>query len=182
MEIKSAASLFTGASTRTAMIEKKTAKSVTELLGGVLEPVLARRTGMRIDLMRAWPELAGGEFAKTTRPEKIEWPRRRHEDDPFEPATLLVACEPSAALFFQHEQSGVVERVNLFFGFYAVKRIRIVQKPVLKSHDAPALTARSDLSLEEEARLSDMLSEIEDPDLKKVLKKLGSGVLKRSGK
>ena len=164
------------------MGNRRNAKSVTEVLSGLLEPVLARRTGMRLDLVRAWPELAGAEFAKTTRPEKIEWPRRRHEDDPFEPATLRVACEPSAALFFQHEQSAVIDRVNLFFGFQAVKRIKIIQKPV--GQDAGPVTSEPEgaLSIEDEARLSQMLSEIDDPDLKETLQKLGSGVLKKGAK
>ena len=160
----------------------KNAKSVTELLGKVLEPVLARRTGMRLDLVRAWSELAGHEFAKTTRPEKIEWPRRRNEDDPFEPATLIVACEPAAALFFQHEQSMVIDRVNLFFGFQAIKRIKIMQKPVLPIDGAGPVQPESKLARHDEAKLSQLIADIDDPELKETLKKLGSGVLKRSGK
>ncbi len=107
-----------------------TAASLSQVLGNVLEPVVARRTGMRLELLASWKELVGQEFANTTRPEKIDWPRRAHEDDPFEPATLRVACEPSVALFFQHDLASVTERVNQFFGFEAIKRIRIVQKPV----------------------------------------------------
>ena len=109
---------------------RETGQSVADLLGKVLEPVLARRTGMRLDLMRAGPELAGPEFCDLSRPEKINWPRQVHEDDAFRPATLVVACEASAALFLQHSQKEILDRVNLFFGFDAISRIQIVQKPV----------------------------------------------------
>ncbi|MCB1418612.1 MAG: DUF721 domain-containing protein, partial [Notoacmeibacter sp.] len=66
----------------------------------------------------------------TSRPERIVWPRRASDDDPFEPATLVVACEGFAALALQHETNEVIARVNAFLGFAAIGRVKIVQKPV----------------------------------------------------
>ena len=151
-------------------------RSVSEVLGRVLEPVIARRTGMTLDLYRAWPEICGEEFGRTTRPQKIDWPRRAHEDDPFKPATLVVACEPSAALFFQHEQPVILERVNRFFGFEAVERMRIVQKPVLEQQ-SHALKNKPGLSPQEELRLQELLGEVVDRNLREKLEKLGRGVI-----
>jgi len=151
-------------------------RSVSEILGKVLEPVIARRTGMTLDLYRAWPEICGEEFGRATRPQKIDWPRRAHEDDPFKPATLVVACEPSVALFFQHEQALVLERTNQFFGFEAVDRIRIVQKPVLEQQ-MPENASDQKLSRVEEQKLQELLGEVEDPNLREKLEKLGRGVI-----
>lgn len=153
-------------------------RAVSEIVGKVLEPVLARRTGMTLDLMRAWPELVGDEFRDTTRPEKIDWPRRAHEDDPFKPATLVVACENQAALFFQHEQAPLMERINVFFGFEAIGRIRILQKAVMtEKKSEPAMTPK--VSQADATRLASILDEIDDPDLKETLQKLGQGVFSR---
>ncbi len=159
---------------------KSTVKSIAELVGSILEPVLARRAGMTLDLLRVWPEIAGQEFRETTRPEKIDWPRRIHEDDPFKPATLVIACEPSSALFLQHEQTSILERINTFLGFRAIDRIKILQKPVrtVPAKPATAGIAKS-LSVEQEARLDAMLEAIDDPELKGALKKLGRGVLSK---
>jgi len=153
-------------------------RSVADIISGVMEPVMARRTGMTLDLIKAWPTLVSEEFAKTTRPEKIDWPRRIHEDDPFEPATLVVACESASALFFQHELGPILERVNMFFGFQAIKRIRIVQKPVLQSPKETKKTAKT-LSLEEQIKLQMLIENIDDPELRKTLEKLGAGILSR---
>ncbi len=156
---------------------KKTgSRSVSEILGKVLEPVIARRTGMTLDLYRIWPEICGPEFAQTTRPQKIVWPRRAHEEDPFQPATLVVACEPSAALFFQHEHAAILERTNRFFGFDAVKAVRIVQKPVsdLSLSEKPNGLA---LTHQEEAKLQELIGDVEDPELRERLEKLGRGVI-----
>ncbi len=75
---------------------------VSDLAGGILDPMLRRRTGMSLALVQSWEEIAGSRLAARSRPEKIQWPRRLHEDDPFEPATLVVACEGVAALHLQH--------------------------------------------------------------------------------
>lgn len=159
--------------------KRQRARSVTEILGEVLEPVLARKTGMKLDLVRSWSELAGADYAKTTRPEKIDWPRRRNEDDPFEPGVLIVACEPSVALFFQHEQPQIIERVNLFFGFEAIKRLKILQRPVLQLGDVTSDKTEKALSSKDQSKLNDILGEIEDPEIREKLAKLGSGIYRR---
>ena len=158
---------------------KQRARSVTEILGEVLEPVLARKTGMKLDLVQSWGELAGVDYATTTRPEKIDWPRQRQEDDPFEPGVLVVACEPSVALFFQHEQPQIIERVNLFFGFEAIKRLKILQKPVLQTGDMNTVKPNETLSPKDQSKLSDILGQIEDPEIRAKLAKLGSGIYRR---
>ncbi len=156
-------------------------RSVSEIVGKVLEPVLARRTGMTLDLIKAWPELVGQEFRETTRPEKINWPRRAHEDDPYMPAVLIVACESSAALFFQHEQAAILERVNVFFGFEAINRLTIVQKNVVKA-SAVHEKSNSTISRDDETRLATLLDEVDDPNLKNTLARLGRGVISRQTK
>lgn len=156
-------------------------RSVSEIVGKVLEPVIARRAGMTLDLINAWPEIVGEEFRETTRPEKINWPRRAHEDDPFKPAVLVVACENSAALFFQHEQPAILERINVFFGFEAVDRITIVQKTVV-TIDKKKPKAKTTVTNVDEKRLAAILDEIDDPVLKETLTKLGRGVLSKKPK
>lgn len=156
-------------------------RSVAEIVGKVLEPVIARRAGMTLDLINAWPEIVGEEFRETTRPEKINWPRRAHEDDPFKPAVLIVACENSAALFFQHEQPAILERINVFFGFEAIDRITIVQKAVLNSEKKEKISAKPVTDMDEK-RLATILDEIDDPVLKETLTKLGRGVLSKHAK
>ena len=65
---------------------------VSDLATGILEPVLRKRAGISIGLVQSWEEIVGPRLAGTSRPEKIQWPRRMREDDPFEPAVLVVAC------------------------------------------------------------------------------------------
>jgi hypothetical protein len=151
------------------------ATPVAELAGKVLAPVIARRAGMTIDLLAAWPDIAGPPHGDYTRPEKIVWPRKASDDDPFQPGTLVVACDGARAVLFQHELDQCLERVNTFFGFSAIARIRIVQKPV-----RPATPSRRrrlpELEPEARTRLDRIVGKIEDEELRKRLEKLGRGV------
>ena len=105
-------------------------RQVGELVSRVLDPVLEKRAGISASLLQSWDEVVGAKLAGATRPHKVQWPRRASEDDPFEPATLTIAADPSVAFILQHETSEVIARVNAFLGFAAIARIRIVQKPV----------------------------------------------------
>ena len=80
------------------------------------------------------------------------------------------------ALFFQHEQAVLIERINLFFGFAAIKRVRILQKPVADIPKPPKGKA-AELSDEETRRLNKLLAGIADPELREKMEKLGRGII-----
>jgi hypothetical protein len=154
----------------------RNAVAVSDLATAILDPVLRRRAGISIGLVQSWEDIVGPRLARNSRPEKIQWPRRMHDDDPFEPAVLVIACEGAAALHLQHETGEVIARVNAFLGFSAIGRIRIVQKPVRWSQKE-ARPAPRPLSPDERARLADTVDKIEDADLRSSLERLGASVI-----
>ena len=148
---------------------------VSDLAIDVLDPVLRMRAGMTIGLVQSWEEIVGPRLAAVTRPEKIAWPRRLHEDDPFEPATLVIACEGSAAFRLQHETGEIVARVNAFLGFAAVGRVKIVQKRVMaETRRRPALRQ---LTGAETKRIDSLVAGIEDDGLRESLARLGRSMM-----
>jgi hypothetical protein len=154
------------------------AVAVGDLATGILDPLLRRRAGMSISLVQCWDEIVGSRLSAMSRPEKIAWPRRAHEDDPFEPATLVIACEGAAAMRIQHETGAIVERVNAYLGFAAIGRIRIVQKPVA-ARQTPARPAARALDEEEAGRIDRLVAGIEDEELRASLASLGRAVIAR---
>lgn len=144
---------------------------VGDVATGILDPVLRRKAGMSTALVHSWEEIAGPRLAASTRPEKIAWPRRAGEDDPYEPATLVIACEGASALHLQHETGEVIARVNAFLGFAAIARIRIVQKPVAGT--AKPRRQLRQLSEIERSRISRTVAGVEDDDLRQSLERLG---------
>ncbi|SJM29648.1 DUF721 domain-containing protein [Mesorhizobium delmotii] len=149
---------------------------VSDLATQILDPVLRKRAGMSIGLVQSWEEIAGPRLASRSRPEKIQWPRRMHEDDPFEPAVLVIASEGMAALHLQHETGEIINRVNAFLGFNAIGRIRIVQKPVTADKGRPKPSFRP-LTAAEKVKLSGTVGMIEDDGLRASLERLGATIL-----
>lgn len=150
--------------------------AVSDLATGILDPMLRRRAGMSIGLVQSWEEIVGPRLAKLSRPERIQWPRRLNEDDPFQPATLVIACEGAAALHVQHQADEIIGRANTFLGFPAIGRVRIVQKPPLPARK-PRAPAPRPLSEAEKQRLAGKTANIEDEGLKASLQRLGASVL-----
>jgi hypothetical protein len=149
---------------------------VGDLATSILDPVMRKRAGMSTALLQCWDEIAGERLATNTRPERIAWPRRAHEDDPFEPATLIIACEGAAALRLQHQTAEIISRANAFLGFAAIGRIKIVQKKVTlaTSREKPSLRALTDT---ERARVASSVGPITDDALRASLERLGRSVL-----
>lgn len=154
----------------------RNAVAVSDLATEILDPVLRRRAGISIGLVQSWEEIVGPRLAKSSRPEKIQWPRRMGDDDPFEPAVLVVACEGAAALHLQHETGEIIGRVNAFLGFSAIGRVRIVQKPVTPTSSGPKPVPRA-LSQDERTRLSTTVGKIEDDGLRAALERLGATIV-----
>lgn len=152
------------------------AVAVSDLASAILDPVLRKRAGISIELVQSWEEIAGPRLAERSRPEKIQWPRRMHEDVPFEPAVLVVACEGTAALYLQHETGEIIARVNAFLGFSAIGRIRIVQKPMTDKTPKPRPRLRA-LSQDEKTKLAGTVRKIDNEGLRASLERLGATIL-----
>ena len=171
---------------KTRPVQKTSAKGVGDIARAGLAPVVEKRVGLQTNLKMAWTDIVGLEMAQYIAPLKLDWPRRYGDDDPFMPATLIVACDPHRALFFQHETAALLERINLFLGFHAVSRITIKQEmpsdnEVLgetKQDKVPKLGAP--LSDEEHRRIDAQIGDIENEKLRAALLKLGESVKRKN--
>lgn len=153
-------------------------RPVADLVPDLMKPAARKRGFASVDLVAYWADIVGPAYADCTRPERLTWPRKIADggEEAYEPATLTVAVEGSRALLFQHEAADVARRINAVFGFQAVGRIRIVQKPITKIEVERAPILRP-LSRGEADRLSESLAGIEDEGLRAALERLGRGVL-----
>lgn len=154
-------------------------KPLGDLVSRLVDPIVARKAGMTAGLLASWPEIAGQRLHEGSRPEKLIWPTRRGEDEPFEGATLIVACEGAFALRLQHETRELMARVNAFFGYPAVVKLKIVQRSVrIERPDRKIRTLP--LSAEKRREVADVTSRIESPRLRSALERYGETVLGRN--
>lgn len=153
-------------------------RPIGDLVSSLVEPVVARKAGMSLDLIGAWPEIVGPRLEEGCRPEKLVWPKG-YGDEPSEPATLVIACEGAFALRLQHEVQTILSRVNDYFGYRAVSKVKIVQRAVRISRPnrkpivAPLTEGNRETIREATAR-------IENDKLRAALERLGESVIGRN--
>lgn len=74
------------------------------------------------DLLSRWPEAAGEAFAGVCRPVRVSYGRSRGLG-----ATLLVETEGAHAIEVEMQAPLLIERVNAFYGYRAISRLKVTQ-------------------------------------------------------
>ncbi|MDY8109433.1 DciA family protein [Fulvimarina sp. 2208YS6-2-32] len=159
-------------------VRRPPVRSLSDIAARLVDPVLQKKAGMTAELAVAWPQIAGPRLAGQTRPLEFRWPPKRSEDDPFQPATLVVGAEPMAALRLQHQTSELIARINRLYGFPAIAKIKITQMPIMEPqrNNKPPLRA---LTAADRRKVEEMVGHIEDETLKASLKGLAEAMLSR---
>ncbi|WP_119306755.1 DUF721 domain-containing protein [Cohaesibacter haloalkalitolerans] len=158
--------------------QRKSAVQLRDVIGSSLTPLCRKQGFASSDILRFWGEIVGPQFAECTEPERIRWPRR-DESEGFRPGTLVLHCEGAQSVFLQHEQATIIQRVNAYFGYPAIDRIQILQRPV---HAKPS--RRPDplraLTVSEADALEHQIEGVKDDKMAAALRRLGHAVLARN--
>lgn len=146
-----------------------------------MTPVCRKRGFASVDIVASWADIVGERYGTRVQPERLVWPRRPDLSDPEnppEPATLVVHTDGATALLLTHEIPQVLERINTFYGWAAVGRIKVLQRPVTVRRREHRRSLRA-LTTSEEKRLEEKLEGVENDRLREALKKLGAQVIAR---
>jgi hypothetical protein len=119
-------------------------------------------------LVTDWPAIVGEEMAGYTQPMKLSFPRGERAD-----ATLTIDVVPARAIELQHALPQLIERVNAVFGYCAVARVKMVQRP--PTRPLRLLNLRPLTPIEENDLLA-LTSVVADGDLRTALEDLGRAV------
>jgi len=149
---------------------------LAEQTSRLVEPILRKKTGLTLELFNHWPEIVGANLAEISLPLKIIWPRQRGQNAPLKPATLVIACEGFACLKIQHDSVQIIQRLNATFGFFAIEKIKIEQRQIVKP--VPVSFERS-LTVRERAWLEQETSQIGNATLRAGLARLGAAIITR---
>lgn len=146
--------------------------------GLVSRPILGKRGLAEGDLLANWETIVGDAVARQTMPEHLRFPRgARHNGE----LLVRVASGP-VALHLEHSRLLILDRINRYFGYQAVARIKIIQAPLPVPLRPSRVPPSRPLSVREEADLTCILDGISDPQLKATLERLGRGIMGKSRK
>jgi hypothetical protein len=141
------------------------ARSIAELTPQVGRTAFRRFGFVQSSVVTRWPEIVGPHHAKVCAPEAIRFAPGEKRD-----GILQLVVLPAHAPLIQHVIPEIMERVNRFFGYKAVARVKLRQGPV---NPPAAQAAAGPPSLKPiPIELGDSLRDIGDPELRAVLESL----------
>ena len=155
-------------------------KPLADLVGRVIDPVLATQGFGQSEIVLRWREIAGERLAAVSEPLRLQWPSRGRNPSPDsspQPATLIVRTEGGFAVELQHLAPLIVDRINARLGWRCVGRLTFRQGPLR----APTGLLRRPLTIDPEARVraAEAAAPVADEKLRGALERLGSRVLSR---
>jgi hypothetical protein len=158
-------------------------RPLADLVGPIIDPVLAKRGFGQSDVILYWEEIVGERLAAMSQPLKLQWPPRPRGGGSggSAPASLVVRVESGFALELQHLAGAVVARVNAHLGWRCVDRLVLKQGPLEPRRPARRPLAPPDPAILKAAEAA--VGQIDDEALRAALTRLGASVLSqpRSG-
>jgi hypothetical protein len=141
------------------------ARAIADLMPEIGRTAFRRFGFVQSSVVSRWPEIVGERHARACAPESIRFPPGEKRD-----GILQLVVAPAFAPIIQHVVPEIVERVNRFFGYPAVARVKLRQGAL---QPRPAQTPREPPSLRPiPIELGDSLRDIGDPELRTVLESL----------
>jgi hypothetical protein len=141
-------------------------RRLPDLLSSLLDPAARRRGLAEAKLLTEWPTIVGPGLAGRCQPIRLGKSMDR------EGGVLVLHVAGTAALELQHSEVQVLERINGFFGYPAVSRLRLIQAPP-GNRPRPTPPANRSRSVADETEVAEAVREIRDAGLRTALQSLG---------
>ena len=151
-------------------------RNVAPLVGNLIRPLVRKRGFFQTEIILHWAEIVGRDLEKFTMPVKYIQPRGENAGG----GTLVIRVSGPVAIELQHRMPQIIDRVNTYFGYRAVERIKMMQGDISR----PERTVHTPTSVPEGniARASEInIAKIEDPHLREVLTRLGRHIAGATG-
>jgi hypothetical protein len=142
------------------------ARAISELMPQIGRTAFRKFGFVQSSVVTRWPEIVGPRHARVCAPESIRFPPGEKAD-----GILQLVVVPAHAPIIQHVIPEIIERVNRFFGYAAVAKVKIRQgevKPPQTTEKSAAPPSLKPVPME----LGESLRDIGDPELRQVLESL----------
>jgi hypothetical protein len=159
--------------------KKRITRSLAELVPGAMGEALAAQGFAGGEILLRWNDIAGPELGARSEPVKLAWPRGQKGEGQKggrnrEPATLHIQVESAFALELQMQTAVIIERINRYFGWRCVGALKLKQGPAGRREASPV--PKPPLAPEQELRIAELISGVEDERLVDALRRLGRAV------
>lgn len=146
------------------------ARAIGDLMPEIGRTAFRRYGFVQSSVVTRWPEIVGPTHARVCAPEAIRFPPGEKSE-----GILQLVVKPAHAPLISQVIPEIIERVNRFFGYQAVARVKLRQGEVKAPHgsDSDSQQPKPPPSLKPiPMELGDSLRDIGDPELRTVLESL----------
>ena len=134
--------------------------------------ILKKRGFFEIELLKSWKEIAGDEYYKLSKPNKIKKSKVSLRD----PATLELKADPIIAFAIEHDQTKLISKINSFFGYKAICKIDIIQERMEVNNNTSNNNNNLDKKVKIDSRKFNQLSKY--PNLQNSFEKIAQKIKK----
>jgi hypothetical protein len=146
------------------------ARAVSDLMPEIGRAAFRRFGFVQSSVVSRWDEIVGARYAAVSAPESIRFPMGKKAD-----GTLELVVEGAHATMMQHVIPEIIARVNRFFGYSAVAKVKMRQGTVSKPANIRTASAAPMLK-PVPMELGESLRNIADPELFAVLESLAQSL------
>jgi hypothetical protein len=145
-------------------------RRLPELLGRLLDPAARRRGLAEARVLTDWPLVIGPQLAARCQPVRLAGARDGTG------GVLTIHVGGASALELQHSAPQLIERINDFFGYPAVARLRLIQAPPARPVKRRGPRPMRPLAADELSALAALVEPVRPPVLQAALAGLGRTV------
>lgn len=146
------------------------AKAIADLMPEIGRTAFKKFGFVQSSIVTRWPEIAGERYAAISLPESIRFPAGKKAD-----GTLNLVVNGAHAVLMQHVTPEIITRVNRFFGYAAIAKVKFRHGVVTPPKPLPIQRPPRPLKPVPLA-LGDGLRDIGDQELLAVLQSLASDI------
>ena len=150
---------------------------LSQSVGDVATKLLGKHGFIEVDILQHWTTIVGDELGQYCIPQKIDFPKDKREE-----GTLhLLVFSGAFALEIAHKRPIILEKINTYFGYKAVSRIKIIQSENLPIQNKTTKSADIDkkmlVSEDEQTYIDTITSCVQHQELKEHLAELAKHIL-----
>ncbi|MEE6207510.1 MAG: DUF721 domain-containing protein [Alphaproteobacteria bacterium] len=162
--------------------KSKDLTSISKTVLPIAKQLLGARGFMEIDLLTNWKYIVGDELAQFSLPQKLTFRKDERTD-----GSLTVSVLSGAfAMEIKQNEPRILEKINAYFGYKAVSKLKILQngdpQNFLLGKKSIDNVKKSLVTETEESYITELTKDVDHPELKETLKKLGIAVMSRHKK
>jgi len=153
-------------------------RSISNFIPMLAKNIFGKQSLLFGKLISEWSDIAGADIASKAVPIEIKYSKDGRDKNM---AILHIAVNSSDSLEITYQKNLLKERLNMFFGYPAIKDIKIIHnKPGLFKAKSKKNIINKQITIEEEKTLDKKLDKIEEKDLKIALKNFGKAITLRN--